>query len=533
MKTSQNPSDSPSSDMNANVPLISLENCRIIRGDATLLSVEKWTLHKGQHWAVLGPNGAGKSTLLQLVRGDILPAQKGVRQYCFENEKGEFEVQNSVLGLRHRIALVSADTQDNYLVNDWKITAREAALAGFYDSLLLYQDPEEWMHVKVEDVFEFLGIAELLERRVATLSTGQCRLMLIARALCVEPDVLILDEFMDGLDLKRRKEIHEAMERAAESATLVCTAHRLEELPSSMTHCAVIEDGQIVQQGKVDDFSYTAQSVILNAKPPVNPTSPDLSVFSVQNVSVVRAGHLALNSVNWEMRGGERWLVLGANGAGKSTFLRLLQGYEYPVTGTYYKEQDGVKPKQGKVERFETPIVCGGTTMNDIRRRIAEISPAFQSLYGVDLEFSLTVRDVALSGLYGTVGVWEDVDPEAEAMVMDLLKGFGLEEMVSRDFHKLSLGQQRRLFFVRAFLSRAEVLLLDEPFSGLDYLTRSSMMKLLANMGKDGQAMVLVTHYPQEALDATGFITHVLHLDNGLVQYSGPVDGFPGVEECF
>ncbi len=513
------------------LPLVRLRGVSLTRGGVRLVDGLDFDLMPGARWAVLGENGAGKTTLLRLVRGDVPPDSGGKRVYTLPGPDGQpGESQPSPLGLRQRLALVGSDMQDLYAVNEWAATGLEVILAGFDDALLLYGLPDPQRRARAEAVVAELGIAALAARRMARLSTGEGRKILLARALAVEPDVLLLDECLEGLDAPSRRDFLALLDRVAAARpglALLFTSHRAGELPACLERALLMEGGRIVGSGPLDEIladpatpaeraGHAPGALELPSAAPAGP-APGEFLARISGADVDIGGERILHAIDWTIRPGEHWAVLGANGAGKSTLLSLLGGEHWPsaLTGA-----------PGSVEYgFGEP----GETLDDLRRRIGVVSAALQAGYSYDV----TALQAVCSGASGSVGLYAEPGPQVRARAAELLDFFGLAALASRRIRTLSRGQLRRVLLARALLFNGSpgpggerlpamplpsMLLLDEPMAGLDAPSRRAFRALLDRVAGLGVALVLVTHHER---DLPACVNRVLALRGGRVAFNG------------
>lgn len=482
--------------------LISLENVSVTRGGHALVRDISWQLKPGEHWAVAGANGSGKTSLLRLMRGELHPDPGGIRRYDFGDGP-----QSTPLGVRQRIALVSADMQDFYRLHAPRAVARDVALAGFFDTPLLYESPTAEQEQAVANAFALLGIRELADREMGTLSTGQARKVLLARAVSIGPDVILLDEALDGLDRQSRADMLPLLERIGERAALICAAHRASDVPSCVSRVLVMEKGRILARGGVEALAALGPDTPAEWPESLMPSAPDLSAYPflvrVSNASVVVNGKRILDAVNWEMKPGEHWAVLGANGAGKSTLLKLLLSEHAPYA-------DG--ESSGTVERL------GAMPMDQARQLIGVVSPDLQTRYARELGWEVTAQETVLSGFRGSVGMLDEPVSGELLSAREWLHAFGLEGLAQTPLRRLSYGQQRRVFLARALAPGPHLLLLDEPFAGLDTRSRRAMRDMIQRIACSGTPVVLVTHHAGDIVPA---ISHVLELRHGKIVRCG------------
>lgn len=218
----------------------------------TLLSDITWQLRRGENWALIGDNGAGKSTLLRLIKGELWPdpGNRGKRLYKFESD-----VQESPLGIKKRMAILSAELQDAYHRNQWNMSGREVVYTGFFDSAWLHQEPTEEQKDSAEQLLHELKLDNLGSKNFLEMSLGEARKILIARAMVKRPDILILDEPCSGLDKYARSHFLLFIEQTVQSGvSLIMATHHLDEILSSITHIMVIREGRIIAQGKKEEI---------------------------------------------------------------------------------------------------------------------------------------------------------------------------------------------------------------------------------------------------------------------------------------
>lgn len=491
-------------------PIVRLEHCTVSRSGIRLVDDISFLWDAGTHWAVLGENGAGKSTLLKLLRGDLPPDAGGGRTYWADGKE-----QGSPIGLRQRVGLVAPHLQDALEIHAARATGREVVLAGFYDSPFLYQDPNPEQEAATDAMLDELHLRELADRPIGELSTGQVRRLLVARALVVEPLALILDEPLDGLDDDSRELVSACIDKAAMFAPVACAAHRPGDIPAAVTHVAYLEHGKIVAQGLREEVEPQARKrdveQVLRARKggrtcPANDADGEACdlpfLFSLRGVEVLRGQRRILHVPQWDMKPGEHWAVTGANGAGKSTFIGLLSGEVVPSS-----TDEGT----GTVRLFGR---AAGVEVVSQRRRVGFVSPALQTEFAYDL----AVREVVASGFFSTIGLYESLTVAESKRADEVLAAFGLEHLAARQVRSLSTGQFRRALIARAVVGNPDVLLLDEPLSGLDQQARDMVLELLEHMAEDGAHLVYVTHRADELPRC---INRVLALVDGQVASAG------------
>ena len=211
--------------------VIRLNKVTIRYGEWTILKDLDWVVHRGEKWALTGDNGSGKSTLLSLVCADN-PQSYACDIAMFGRKRGTGE---SIWEIKKRIGYVSPEIHRAYLKN---IPAIDIVASGLHDSVGLYVRPKPEQRSVCEEWLDVFGIKELKDRSFLQLSSGEQRLVLLARAFVKDPDLLILDEPLHGLDTRNRSLVMDVIRSFAdrEGKTLIMVSHYQEEFPECMTH---------------------------------------------------------------------------------------------------------------------------------------------------------------------------------------------------------------------------------------------------------------------------------------------------------
>ena len=208
--------------------IIRFNNVTIRYGSHTILHNLNWTVRRGEHWSLSGQNGSGKSTLLSLVCADN-PQRYACDISLFGRKHGSGE---SIWDIKRRIGYVSPEMHRGYKQN---IPAIQIVASGLKDTVGLYVRSNEAEKEQCRKWLRILGVSHLAERRFMEMSSGEQRLVLLARAFVKEPELLILDEPLHGLDDENRQMVKDLVDRYCQdpSKTLVYVTHYQEELP----HC--------------------------------------------------------------------------------------------------------------------------------------------------------------------------------------------------------------------------------------------------------------------------------------------------------
>lgn len=210
-------------------------------GEVTILNGINWEVRKGEKWNLSGPNGAGKSTILSLITADN-PQAYANEIWLFDRRRGSGE---SIWDIKQKIGFVSPEL---HLFFEYGATCSEVVASGLFDTIGLFRplttDQEE--HIRLW--MELLSLGELRSRRLAQLSTGQQRMVLLARALIKNPPMLILDEPCQGLDDEQTQYFRELVSLLCGEfgTTLIYVSHYRQELPDCIDRFLALEKGMIV-----------------------------------------------------------------------------------------------------------------------------------------------------------------------------------------------------------------------------------------------------------------------------------------------
>jgi len=228
--------------------LIDFTDVTVRRSGHTLVGPVTWQVELDERWVVLGPNGAGKTSLLRIAAAEVHPTS-GVA-----NLLGETLGRVDVNELKPRIGLSSAALAGR-VPRDEKVL--DLVVSAGYAVLGRWREHYDEMDTdRAVDMLESLGAEHLSDRTYGTLSEGERKRVLIARALMTDPELLLLDEPAAGLDLGGREELVERLGDLAadpDAPAIVLVTHHVEEIPSGFTHALLLNEGQVVAQGLLDD----------------------------------------------------------------------------------------------------------------------------------------------------------------------------------------------------------------------------------------------------------------------------------------
>jgi iron complex transport system ATP-binding protein len=216
----------------------------VVREGATLLAGVDWEVVEGQHWAVLGPNGAGKTTLLAVASASLLPSAGDVE--LLGERFGEADLGE----LRTRVGLSSSSLNDRVPPHEKAVDVVVTASHGVVGRGGSGYDPADV--ARAGELMGRVGLRAFTDRRWGSLSEGERKRVLLARALMTDPELLLLDEPAAGLDLGAREALLRLLTRLSSSPGTppsVLVTHHVEEIPLGTTHALLLSRGRVVAAG--------------------------------------------------------------------------------------------------------------------------------------------------------------------------------------------------------------------------------------------------------------------------------------------
>jgi iron complex transport system ATP-binding protein len=225
-------------------------------------------------------------------------------------------------------------------------------------------------------------------------------------------------------------------------------------------------------------------------------TAPVIEVSGL----VVERDAAILRGIDWRVERGQHWVILGANGSGKTSMLRALTGYLPPTSGTIRVLGE----------------TYGKTDWRELRKRVGLVSSSINQM----MPEGETALAAVISGKFAMIGYWGEIGDEDRARAIRILRRIEASALADRPWIHLSQGERQRVLIGRALMAEPRLLILDEPCAGLDPVAREHFLQFLQRLARsrNSPAMVLVTHHVEEIMPA---FTHVIVLRDGRVMAAG------------
>ena len=231
--------------------IIEFENIDVGYDEKVVLKNINLKIKSGEHFAILGANGSGKSTLMKLIQSQIHP------RHTKEFKKEIFgKSRYSIFELKKELGIITNDLHNYFEKEAGYLTGFEVVLSGFYSSIGIFthQDFTKKQIQKAIEVMNFLEIIDLKNKKVSSMSTGQLRKCIVARALIHDPKAFVLDEPTVGLDIKAQINFIKLLQKISLKSTIILVTHHLEEIFPEIKNVALIYNNTIFKIGKKEDI---------------------------------------------------------------------------------------------------------------------------------------------------------------------------------------------------------------------------------------------------------------------------------------
>ena len=254
--------------------LVDMRDVEFVRGSRTLVGPVTWQVELDERWVVIGPNGAGKTTLIRMASAQEFPSAGTV--FILGERVGATDMRDLRAAIGVTSSAVAQRVPDDEKVGDLVVSAGYAILGRWRE------DYDEMDYEQALEVLEQVGAIHLMDRRWGTLSDGEKKRVLVARAVMTNPELLILDEPAAGMDLGGREDLLGYLADLAmdpDAPAIVMITHHLEEIPAGFTHAMLLDEGEVVAQGLIEDV-LTSENVSRAYHQPIEVTVDEGRYFA-------------------------------------------------------------------------------------------------------------------------------------------------------------------------------------------------------------------------------------------------------------
>ncbi|MFB9215310.1 molybdate ABC transporter ATP-binding protein ModF [Vibrio sinaloensis] len=445
------------------------------------LNIHDWQIYNGESWAVFSTEGDIGSALGCLLCGE-LPVD-AEQLTMTQGKVAQVSLVEQQRLLEEEIAKDETDFLD-------KID-QGTSVASMIEEIA--QDP-----VLTEQLLQDLDLAHLRDSGFRVLSTGETRRVMLARALATKPDLIVLDNPFTGLDVKHRQTLAEYLTQLSRKIQMLVTFNREEDIPNWIEQIALFNHGTL--ESVMDKQSWETHPVISQIKAQSKQQSEEMlalikrhqhttrfasPVFAISDGEVAYTDKTIFTQLNWRIDNNQHWQIKGPNGCGKSTLLGLIFG-DHPQC--YSNDIQIFGNQRGS-----------GESIWEIKKHIGMVSSALHLQYRV----SCTALEVILSGFYDSIGLYQQPSKKEIELAREWLDILHMSQYIKTSFKELEYGQQRLLLIARAIVKQPALLILDEPYQGLDYLGRRLVKNTLELIARENLSQLLyVSHYQQDKLES-------------------------------
>jgi len=456
--------------------MLKLENIKIRLGRKIILDNITADFTPGNAWVIAGINGSGKSVLGK-VMAELLEPEKGTMSGTVKTAYSSFELQDKIMESeikKDASRLMHGATDKGTVVKDF------LSLNNYKD--ISYAN-------KLLSMFSLQGV---LNQGLRVLSTGEFRKTILLLALLKKPELLVIDDPFDGLDISSRENLKMIINEIAKSnQKIIIITSKVEDIIPECTHMLLLSAGSVKFSGKLKEGieMYMKEHILeKNINPPknlllykkqksINIEQKNEPLIEMKNVSVKYGDLEVLKKLNWNVKRGDKWKITGPNGSGKSTLLSLING-------------DNQQAYSNNISLFGRRRGSGESVW-DIKKRIGFVSGDFQLNYRV----RTTVLEVLISGIYDSVGLYTEINNLDIEKAKEWLNFIGLVNKHKSMFRSLSYGEMRMVLLARAMIKNPDLLILDEPCQGLDNYNKEKILDLCDKIGASEENTILfVTH---------------------------------------
>jgi molybdate transport system ATP-binding protein len=480
-------------------PSIIVKDLSVKTQDKTVLDGISFSLQTHEHLAILGNAESGKTTLAKALSNKIHYSGSAL----FDSDK--------VTGKPARIELVAQRYQFKNLsgVSDFYYQQRFNSFdAEDAPTILEELSKENSRDSKptnnIDFTLEILGISHLKNAPLIQLSSGEHKRFQLAKALLNPPQVLILDSPYTGLDVATCKRLNEILEEISTSGTQIILIPGTFSIPDFITHVAFLQNKKLEFFGEKESYegndSFEEPNSVYDDHL-LSVSDDDFqfdTIVEMKNVHMNYGSHVILENLNWKIKQGEKWLLRGRNGAGKSSLLSMITG-DHPQA--YSNEIYLFGKRRGS-----------GESIWDIKQKTGYISPELHAYF----DKNITCFQAIGSGYFDTIGLYKKLNKTQYNNILQWLDFLHLSHVSTKPLHSISASLQRMILLARALVKNPPLLVLDEPCQGLDHHQSIQFVSLIDHIcNETSKTLIYVSH---DETNIPSCIDNVLHLENGKYQ---------------
>jgi molybdate transport system ATP-binding protein len=456
-----------------------------------------FSLLPNQHLAILGNAESGKTTLAKAIAGKI--HFSGNIIIDFENVT---EAHTRIEFVEQRYSFKNLSGTSEFYYQQRFNSFDSANAATIFQELIKTVASSKQIN-NVNSVLEDLGIFHLKNSPLIQLSSGEHKRFQLAKALLNRPQFLLLDNPYTGLDISARKNLNKMLEGISQKGTQLILIPGTFPIPDFITHVAFLKNKKLSffaekENFQTENFIQSEETKIFYNTELLPESTEDFqlkTIVEMKNIHLNYGENVILKNLSWQIESGEKWLLKGRNGAGKSSLLSLITG-DHPQA--YSNEIYLFGKRRGT-----------GESIWDIKQKTGYISPELHAYF----DKSITCFNAIASGYFDTIGLFKKLSTTQHNNILQWLDFLQLSHVSKKSLHSISFGLQRMILLVRALVKNPSLLVLDEPCQGLDEEQSAQFVSLIDHVcTNSNKTLIYVSH---EASNIPGCIEKVLQLEKG------------------
>ncbi len=442
----------------------------------TVLDGISFSLQQNEHLALLGNAGSGKTALLKALSGSMYYNGKISLNPSPEKTHVEFVEQ------RYSFKNLCGISDFYYQQRFNSFDSNDAPTV--YEELIKASSDANEQANNIDSTLAILGIEHLKNSPLIQLSSGEHKRFQLAKALVNPPEFLFLDTPYTGLDGKGVKELNKLLIEVCANGTQIILIPGTFPIPEFIKTVAFIEDKKLAFFGNKEEFNadeFIRPLTNLGYNTQLLPLSNQISEFEtiveMKDIHLSYGTHTIFRNLDWKINEGEKWLLKGRNGSGKSSLLSMITG-DHPQAYSNEIYLFGIRRGSGE-------------SIWDIKQKTGFISPELHAYFDKNVSCFQAIG----SGFFDTIGLFKKLSTEQYNKILQWLDFLQVSHVSTRPLHSISVSLQRMILLARALVKNPPLLVLDEPCQGLDQNQSEQFISLVDSICTGtNKTMIYVSH---------------------------------------
>ncbi|MDE3185825.1 MAG: ATP-binding cassette domain-containing protein [Bacteroidota bacterium] len=457
-------------------PSIIVKDLVVKTQDNSVLDGISFSLRSTEHLAIFGNSGSGKTALAKALAGRI--HYNGKVSFDSGSEKTRVEMVEQRYSFKNLCGISEFYYQQRFNSFD----SEDAPTV--YEELVKASSKDSKQGNNIDNTLAILGIEQLKNSPLIQLSSGEHKRFQLAKALVNPPQVLLLDTPYTGLDVASVQELNQILDAISKKGTQIILIPGTFPVPDFITSIAFLENKKLSFFGNkenyhADEFNHADENFIYNADllPDSSETTQFGSIVEMKNIHLNYGAHTIFTGLSWEINEGEKWLLKGRNGSGKSSLLSMITG-DHPQA--YSNEIYLFGKRRGS-----------GESIWDIKQKTGFISPELHAYF----DKNVTCFQAIGSGFFDTIGLFKKLSTAQYNTILQWLDFLRVSHVSTKPLHSISASLQRMILLARALVKNPPLLVLDEPCQGLDQKQSTQFVSLVDSIcSGTNKTLIYVSH---------------------------------------